>query len=349
MVLDMESSDYQDWNELNPHLAIPVPSRHSSSSKDSAPLQHQGLYPAIPLSYKSERFILPGEGEEYDECGKTKVVISCPNGDYPVELKPHRCTRPECPICWPDWCTKTTRRAVEKDEQALILGKECVNKYLKLSSLIVSPPQNDLWEYDSLKKWFSLHWRKLGIEGATSILHLWRYRDPEGNELESVRWRQFEENPERYTRIFSPHFHCLVIGKPIDSEAFYKRTGGIYKKMNVDYNGNHIELEHHDLFNITYYALSHTAISLDCQRKTVDHYGLIRRCRIAEEIVDWEPVMCPTCGMQLQVTYLYDKIVLGENVNGLTEPHFRKVITRLWELVPQRTKQPKQTSLSKRP
>ena len=207
----MQSDDnYQEWNKLNPHLQIPLQSRHSSSSKDSAPL-HQGLYPAIPSSYKTERFILPSEGEQYPNCGETKVVISCPNGDYPVELKPHRCNRPECPICWPEWCKRTTRRAVEKDEHSLILGKQCVNKYLRLSSIVVSPPQDDQWEYDSLKKWFALHWRKLGIEGATSILHLWRFRDTEGNELESVRWREFEEHPERYTRILSPHFHLSLI------------------------------------------------------------------------------------------------------------------------------------------
>lgn len=336
----MESSEnYQNWNKLNPHLAIGLDSPKSPSTKDSAPL-HSGLYPAIPSSYKTERFILPSEGEPYAECGKTKVVISCPNGDYPVVLKPHRCNRPECPICWPEWCKRTTRRAVEKDEQSLQLGRECVNRYLKLSSIIVSPPQCDQWDYDSLKKWFSKSWRKLGVEGATAILHLWRFRDSEGNELESIRWREFEEHPERYTRILSPHFHCLVIGKPIDSDTFYERTGAVYKKMNVDYKGNHIDLEHHDLFNIIYYALSHSAISMNRQRKTIDHYGLIRRTRISEEIVEWEPVMCPTCGTQLQITYLYDKFALGENVNGLTEPHYRKVISRVWELVPRRSRHP---------
>ena len=62
--------------------------------------------------------------------------------------------------------------------------------------------------------------------------------------------------------------------------------------------------------------------------------------RIAAEVVDWEPVMCPVCGSQLQITYLYDKFALGENVKGLTEPHYRKVITRIWELVPRRSKHP---------
>lgn len=332
----METKGYQQWNKLNPHLAIGLGSPKPPSPKDSTPL-HSRLYPAIPSSYEKERFVLPSEGEPYLECGKTKVVISCPNGDYPVELKPHECNRPECPICWPAWCKRTTRRAVEKDEQSLILGKQCVSRYLKLSSIIVSPPLDDLWDYGSLKKWFSKSWRKLGIEGATVILHLWRFRDPEGNELESVRWREFEEHPERYTRILSPHFHCVVIGKPIDSDAFYERTGAVYKKLNVDYKGNHVELEHHDLFNIIYYALSHTAISLDRQRKTVDHYGLIRRVRIAEEIVDWEPVMCPACGVQMQLTYVKDLFALGENCKGLTELYFLKVITRVWELTPRRS------------
>ena len=337
----MQSSDnYQEWNKLNPHLEIgPYSPKISSTSKDSAPL-HAGLYPAITASYKIEKFILPSEGTAYPECGQTKMVISCPNGDHPVELKPHDCTRPECPICWPRWATRRTRKAVEKLEHSLKLGRECVNKFFKLSSIIVSPPQDDLWDYDSVKKWWAKTWRKLGVDGATSILHLWRFHNVDGEEVESIRWREFEANPESYTKTLSPHFHCIVIGKPIDSEIFYKKTGAIYKKMNVDFKGNHIEMKDHDLFNVIYYALSHTAISLDRQRKTIDHYGLIRRVRIAEEVVDWEPVMCPKCGAQLQVTYLYDKFALGENVNGLTEAYFQKVVTRIWELVPRRSKHP---------
>jgi hypothetical protein len=312
---------------------------HSDSVIQQSFDSESTLYPAIPSSYKSERLILPGEGEQYEECGTTKMVISCsnPECEYPVELKPHRCNRPECPVCWPDTLKRATRRAVEKIENALRLGCQCENPHLKTSSIVVSPDQDRLWDYDSLHRWLASTWRKLGVVGLSKVFHPWRFYDAEsGEELESVRWRQFEEHPGRYVRKWSPHFHCVVIGKPIDSNRFYERTGAVYKKLNVDFKGNHIELQHHDLFNIVYYALSHAAVSLDRQRKMVDHYGLIRRAFIESETKDYEPDMCELCGCQKQVTYLYDRIALGENVNGLTEPHFKVIITRTWALRPKR-------------
>jgi hypothetical protein len=300
----------------------------SESNPQSTLMSH--LYPAITASYISERFILPGEGVEYEECGKTAMVIDCPNGDYPITLRPHDCTRPECPICWPRWAKRATRKAVEKIMHALDLGREHVNPDFSLSSVVVSVPAG-LFDYDSLKEEFRKIQRHLGTNHIAAVLHLWRFRDPEGNELESVRWRQFEEHPERYVRILSPHFHCIIMGRLANSDKFYEKTGWVYKKL-----GSNLSRE--SVYNVIYYALSHTAISLDRQRKTIDYYGLIRRTRIVEERVEWEPVMCPNCGAQLQITYKYDKIALGENVNGLTEPYFRKVITRKWELAPRRTK-----------
>jgi len=289
---------------------------------------HSLLYPAIPASYVLEKFILPGEGMQYEECGKTKIVIACSNGDYPVELIPHDCGRPECPVCWPRWAKRTTRRAVEKIMNSLELGREYVNPRFSLSSVVVSVPEG-IFDYDSLKKAFRGIQRFLGTNHIAAILHLWRFRDSEGNELEAVRWRQFEEHPERYTRILSPHFHCIIMGRLANSDKFYESTGWVYKKL----GGN---LSRESVYNVIYYALSHTAISLDRQRKTIDYYGLIRRTKIVEERIEWEPVMCPNCGAQLQITYLYDKMALGENVNGLTEPYFRKVITRKWVLSPRK-------------
>lgn len=294
---------------------------------------HQHLYPAITASYISERFILPGEGVEYEECGTTKMVISCsnPSCEHPVELKPHDCTRPECPICWPRWARRATRKATEKIMECLHLAKDQFNPDYSLSSVVVSVPNMILFDYDSLKSEFRKVQRYLGTNHIAAVLHLWRYRDTEGNELENVKWREFEAHPERYTRILSPHFHCIIMGRLANSDTFFENTGWVYKKLGGF-------LKRHDVFNVLYYALSHTAISLDRQRKTIDYYGLIRRCRIAEEHVEYEPVMCPDCGAPLQITYLYDRIALGENINGLTEPYYRKVITRIWEIAPRRAK-----------
>lgn len=301
---------------------------------------HYLLYPAITASYVSERFILPGEGVEYEECGKTKMVIKCPNPhcDYPVELKPHDCTRPECPICWPRWAKRATRKATEKIMHCLMLAQEHVNPDFSLSSVVVSVPDTVLFDYDSLKSAFRKVQKYLGTNHIAAVLHLWRFHDKEGNELESVKWREFEAHPELYTRTISPHFHCIVMGRLANSNKFYEKTGWVYKKLGGF-------LKHHDVFNIIYYALSHTAISLDHQRKTIDYYGLTRRTRIVSETVDWEPVMCPNCGVQLEVTYPYDwlnityfNLECGEELLGVTEPYNRLVVTRTWEIAPKRKK-----------
>jgi hypothetical protein len=296
----------------------------SESNPQSTLASH--LYPAITASYISERFVLPSEGEQYEECGTTKAVISCsnPSCEYPVDLKPHDCTRPECPICWPRWAKRATRKGVEKIMNSLDLARNEINPKFSLSSVVVSVPAG-LFDYDSLKKEFRRIQRYLGTNHIAAILHLWRFRDSEGNELEAIRWREYEQCPDRYVRVLSPHFHCIIMGRLANSDKFYEKTGWVYKKLGG-------ELSRESVYNVIYYALTHTAISLDRQRKTIDYYGLIRRTRIVEEKVEWEPAMCPNCGAQLQITYMYDKIALGENVNGLTEPYFRKVVTRKWEL-----------------
>lgn len=276
----------------------------------------------------SERLILPRAGESYEECGRTKMAVSCKNGDYPVKLIPHDCGRPECPVCSSRWVKRTALRSTEKIMASLDLSKQLVNPNFSLSSVIISPPEN-LWnaDYDTLKASFRGIQGKLGTNHIAATLHLWRFRDltKDGEILEAIPWREYQAHPERYVRIISPHFHCIIMGQMTNSKRFYEKTGWVYKKL-----GGY--LSESDVYGIISYALSHTAISLDRQRKTIDYYGLIRRTRIESEEIEWEPVMCPFCGLQLQITHLYDRIALGENINGLTEPYYRKVVTRIWSL-----------------
>ena len=353
MVLHMESSDYQEWNKLNPHLAIPIPSRHSSTSKDSTPLQHQGLYPAIPSLGESEEreevFILPSNGEtkEYDdplnpdaECGKTKIARRCKDHPekHPVKLIPWDCTRPECPVCWRRWAKRATRKAKELIWNGLLQAQLFIYSGLILSSLIISvPPELYHLDYDGWWNGFRKSLKCLGAQGVASIFHMWRYRDKDGNDLQelphAISWREFRDSGG--SKVIAPHFHCVTIGKVVSSPVYHQKSGGwIYKKMNDK------PLTKKDVAGILYYAFTHCAISLTKQRKTIRYYGIFTRVYVASEIVDWVADLCMLCEAEMEDEILYHHIVNGEDMFGLKSPAMKKVITRTWALRPKRSKEP---------
>jgi hypothetical protein len=299
------------------------------------------LYPAIPTNhFWDNQFCLPGEGIAGELCGETKMVISCsnPSCEFPRELIPHDCKSPTCPVCWPRWCKRATNRATEKIWETLELAKKGIDKGFMVSGVVISPPEElkDL-SYDDLQEQFRRVSKRLKAAGIAATLHLWRYRNDTGEILEAVPWREYEAHPTDFVRIRSPHWHCWVMGKLIDSDIFFEKTGWIYKKFRSETTQSW-GLARNDIWNSVYYALSHTAVSISSTKKrhAMRYYGLLWRSRVVEEIVDYEECKCPFCGESLQVTYLYDLMALGENMNGLTEVLFKRITTRIWEIRPKR-------------
>jgi len=295
------------------------------------------LYPAIPKSYISERIILPGEGEALDNCGETKLVIECknPNCEYPVELIPHDCKRPECPICSDKLLTRIASNSTEKIMACLELSQKHINPNFSLSSVVLSAPDTNSWDYDSIHKEFRRIQRYLGTNHITKVYHAYRFRDRvTGDLLEAVPWKEYQAHKDRYIKVLSPHFHCVIMGKMTKSDTFYKKTGWVVVKL-----GGY--LRESDVFNVLHYALTHAAVSLDRQRKLIDYYGLMRRTKIAYEDIELEQDLCPQCGEQRYVTdydfyCFYDGAVPEET--GMTTLHYKRIITRKWEIVPKRSR-----------
>lgn len=305
------------------------------------------LYPAIPAKdeAREEQFCLPSGGKvkEWDEvkhpdaeCGKTKYTIKCKDEthcDYPVDLVPWDCGRLECPICYGRALKRASNKARDHIWNTLSELKGLV-PHIKwsLSSVIISPPQK-LWSlgYDELKKHFRRSLKSLGTENVAAIMHLWRFRSKEtGEEIEphSIQWKEYKKNPDAFERVKSPHWHCFVIGRMVRSKLYHRKTGYIYKKKQ---NGNKgYSLDRKDVFRITYYALSHAAISITKKRQYVSYYGLFNSLHVIEEIPDYYEVICPKCKQPRVRRIEYHLFVAGVDCYGLEEPFSRKRVHRKW-------------------
>lgn len=307
------------------------------------------LYPAIPtldVSESGERFIYPSEGNEkvYDDplnpdakCGKTKRVKSCKDhpDEHPRKLIPWDCGLPECPVCWKRALKRKTKRALELIWNSLLQGQLFIYSGLMLSSLIVSlPPSTYHLGYDGYWREFRKSLKYLGARGVAAIFHLWRFRDSEGNDLSElpvkISWRQFSQSGG--SRVLAPHFHCVAIGKVAKSDIYFAKSGLIYKRMNKK------PLTKKDVGAILYYAFTHSALSLDRQRKMIRYYGLFNEVYIAEEMVEWVADLCTVCSAQMETEYQYHYLVNGEDMFGLKVPSDKKVITRIWALRKKRKK-----------
>lgn len=305
------------------------------------------LYPAIPAKDEGriERFCLPSEGKVRDwsekhpdaECGKTKYTIKCKEEsrcDYPVDLVPWDCGRLECPVCYPRALKRASNKARDHIWNTLLEVKEAVPQIgWIISSVIISAPP-EIWhmEYDDLKKRFRKSLKKLGTENVAAIMHLWRFREiATGEEIEpnSVAWRRYKRNPSAFERVKQPHWHCFVIGRMAASSFYFKKTGFVYKKKANGRTG--YSLTKKDVFRITYYALSHAAISLTQKRQYVSYYGLFNSLQVVEEIPEYQEVICPKCKQPRVKRAEFHFWIAGVDIYGLEEPYSRKRVRRKWE------------------
>lgn len=289
------------------------------------------------LAKSQERMILPKEGESKDECGTTKYIIGCSDDgcDYPRKLVPHTCNRAECPVCSDNWRKRAANRLRDNVWNTLLLAKRYVDDKLTLSSVVFSVPP-DLYglDYDDICREFGKKVKLSGALAVASIFHCWRYRDVvTGSEMESVSWKVFSANKERYERVWSPHFHCIVLGKLVVSSIFYRKTDGwVYHKLRNKRRNTYV-LDRRDVFRIVFYGLSHVAISLDKRRQYIRYYGLFRKSKVVDENVEYEQMFCDKCVRPLKVTYVkFTDYSSGTVVDGLVEDYYKKIVKRIWAL-----------------
>jgi predicted RNA-binding Zn-ribbon protein involved in translation (DUF1610 family) len=303
------------------------------------------LYPAIPANheYEIEEFILPKEGEVKDwdipdaECGKTKYTEKCPEDsscDFPVRLIPWDCGRYECPVCGDRAITRGAMQVRNKVWATLQLMKKAfpfVN-WMVSSVIISAPPEIYDLDFDEQHHELRKALKGLGAKGVAAIYHRWRYRDMITGEIhQEIPWREYVKNPDRFKRVLGVHWHCFVIGRMVDPDTFYDATGWVYKKMKSE-STNSWELTQSDIYRISHYALSHTAISTSVRRHATHYYGYMWRSSVLEKWYDQKPIMCPKCNHQRVLRTEWHNWVAGVDTFGLEEPAVKLVCHRKWVL-----------------
>lgn len=286
------------------------------------------LYPAIPANHEVEEFNLPAEGEikyyieEVDDefglrrtakCGDTRHVETCKKEhacDFPVVLHPFDCGRYECPICWKSAVKKGAIRIRNKVWATLQLAKLAMPRIKwSISSVIISaPPELYDLDYDKQHAVLRKALKKLGARGVAAIYHRWRYRrlstGEEIEESDKVAWKEYKEHPERFKRVLGVHWHCFVLGKMIESDIWYDKTGFTYKKM-MSETTNSYSLTQGDIYKIAHYALTHCAISTTKNRNATHYYGWFWRSTVLKKWYESEPVICPKCNNQRVLRCVY--------------------------------------------
>ena len=273
-----------------------------------------------------ENYVFPGNGTSLETCGEIRAKAWCPNEKRYLYDLLECCDNPRCPVCWESWRTRATRRATNEIMGKFDLARNVINPRFTLSSVIWSV-KPELWNASQKVLWkeFGKVIKKAGCVASAAVLHLFRFRNAEGQE---IPWNTYKLNPGAYSIVREPHFHSVVIGRLQHAANFHDSTGWIYKKMKTprgDYRLNGL-----DVFGIIYYSLSHVAVSLEQQRQCVHYHGLFKKARIESEIVEYENVECPDCGEPLELHWVRDRIIDDSLVKGYREPWVKKVIHRTY-------------------
>jgi hypothetical protein len=286
------------------------------------------LYPALRATYFEEQWQLAAQGEPYLSCGQVRAKAWCPDClDYKHDLLDH-CDRPECPVCNLTWARRGAMRITERMWSYRKILKKHGKRHARLSHVSFSVPVEESHrDYRELRKELYKVMKKAGVRGAEVTFHPYRFRDCFGNE---VPWKRCSLNPEAESPIpsvavWSPHWHVICTGWLIPSDEFEARTGWIYKKHGELYTRD-------DVFSCAAYLLTHMGLHASMQSITYMGEASYSRLVIAEERVDYEPVLCPDCEAELELHYVKAKVIDGLPVLGWVEPWHRKVVKRRYML-----------------
>lgn len=286
------------------------------------------LYPVLRVTYFEKEWKLAAQGEPYQSCGEVRAKAWCPEElTFKHELLEH-CDRPECPVCNKTWARKAGLKITDRMWSYRDILKKHRKRHGRLSHVTFSIPVEESYrDYRQLRRELYRVMRKAGVRGAVVIFHPYRFRDRFGNE---VPWKHCSLNPEAESPTpavaeWSPHWHMICTGWLIPSDEFEEQTGWVYIK--------HGELKtRDDVFYCASYLVSHMGLGEGVQSITYMGEASYSRLVIAEETVNYEPVLCPDCKAELELVYIRPKVIDGLPVEGWREPWIRKVVRRLYLL-----------------
>lgn len=254
-------------------------------------------------------FRLPSNGEQKDDCGQWVHPLSCPNhaqqtitGEkHDRFVVMHTCDRPDCPVCYTTWATKSSKRATDRLFESMKLYRKEGFNLGKLKHVVFSPNQAESKEliktksgYKKLKSNAIKLMKKVGLKGGVLIFHPFRQNDP--------RESNFSLSIPAYVWYLSPHFHVVGVGFLQKSNEFYDETGWTYKQME-----DRVTIQ-----GTIKYTLTHCGISDNFYALTYFGVFSYNKVVIDEEIITDEPIKCRACG-ELLLEYAFKDEIDKDN------------------------------------
>lgn len=216
---------------------------------------------------------LPGFGEAYDDCGDD-IPRFCADCGH-THTVGRTCYRSTCPRCANGWARNRATTAAAKLEATRRYEESTREGWsgYKFHHITASPPpgyatfSNEALDrtFETLKEVLG----ELGADAGVMFYHPFRgdNEDREGDDRGKWQERLFNnrdwENDVRDELKFSPHFHCVVVGKYIDgahvTRAIESNTGWLIHRITKGDSDVSI-YDKYDLARVTSYCLSHTGL-----------------------------------------------------------------------------------------
>lgn len=214
--------------------------------------------------------VLPGHGEEYDDCGNMEPYICTGCGEWVGVGR--TCYRPRCPRCAPAWAARAATRAGAKIEATRAYFYAARGQSPKFHHLVLSPPEEfAVARDDPLGAGFEIVKEltdDLAVDGGLIAYHPYRGRGEDDRGFwkdvlfSGSEWRETWQEVE-----YSPHFHLIVVGDFVPggqlTSKLHDRTGWTFKRITKggDESESNVSLyDEFDLARALTYTLSHTGL-----------------------------------------------------------------------------------------
>ena len=214
-----------------------------------------------------------------------------------------RCYNPKCPICCGHWKTRATRRATARLTAAI----NYFGHYPK--HITFSKPQGKT-TFADYKADLYRTLRRVNCDATMTLFHPYRFRDQQG---EAVSYKDWQNDPVRNYKIYSPHFHLMAFGQLIKSNKVHDRTGWVYK--NLGKRKSRTQNNDDQIGGTVDYLLSHAGIQTGYH--TLAWTGTLKRMKVTftkeQEAVTCEAVLPDGNKCQLHMSKLeMDKLGTGD-------------------------------------
>jgi len=169
--------------------------------------------------YADLDFVLPGQGEAYETCGKWYYIGHYAGKKLHWERRKKSCHRYECPMCWHDW----QHREAHAIAHRLRVYSEI--RHRNIVHYVLSPPDDishSLPGYRAARNDAYLIASSRGIKGGVMVYH-----------ERACRFYDERVYIEKHAGFRGCHYHILGDGWLRSIAALYQRDGWVVKHVGI--------------------------------------------------------------------------------------------------------------------